>query len=85
MLASAVLNPQPGESVIDLCAAPGGKTTHLAELMQNKGSILACDCHEHKTELIEKNAERLGIDIINTVCMDSSVYKPSLDSRSSEE
>ena len=81
MLASAVLNPQPGESVIDLCAAPGGKTTHLAELMQNKGSILACDCHEHKTELIEKNAERLGIDIINTVCMDSSVYKPSLDSR----
>ena len=80
-ICALALGAASGETVLDLCAAPGGKTTHLAELMQNKGSILACDCHEHKTELIEKNAERLGIDIINTVCMDSSVYKPSLDSR----
>lgn len=81
MLASVVLNPQPGENVIDLCAAPGGKTTHMAELMKNEGSILACDSHEHKIELIEKNAERMGIDIVSAVCMDSSVYKPTLDSR----
>lgn len=81
MLASVVLNPQPGDNVIDLCAAPGGKATHIAELMKNKGSILACDSHEHKIELIEKNAERTGADIINAVCMDSSVYKPALDSR----
>ncbi|MFC7442381.1 16S rRNA (cytosine(967)-C(5))-methyltransferase RsmB [Laceyella putida] len=64
MLVSRILNPQPGMRVLDVCAAPGGKTTHLAELMQNRGSIVACDIHEHKLELIRANAERLGITII---------------------
>lgn len=81
MLASVVLNPKKGEKVLDLCAAPGGKTTHMAELMENEGEIIACDIHEHKTELIDKNAHRMGIDIIQTVCIDSSVYRSSLDSR----
>jgi 16S rRNA (cytosine967-C5)-methyltransferase len=81
MLASVVLNPKKGEKVLDLCAAPGGKATHMAELMENEGEIIACDIHEHKTELIDKNARRMGIDIIQTVCIDSSVYRPSLDSR----
>lgn len=80
MLAAVVLNPKRGDKVLDLCAAPGGKSTHLAELMENEGEIIACDIHEHKTELIDKNARRMGIDIINTVCIDSSVYRPSLDS-----
>ena len=64
MQAAKVLNPQSGETVIDMCAAPGGKTTHMAELMENKGKIYAFDVHEHKIELIRKNAERLGITII---------------------
>lgn len=64
MLVSRVLNPQPGMRVLDVCAAPGGKTTHLAELMQNRGQIVACDIHPHKLDLIRSNAERLGIEMI---------------------
>lgn len=72
MTASAVLEPFEGCNVIDVCAAPGGKTTHLAQLMNNKGSITAFDIHAHKTDIIMKNAERMGIDIINAVCFDST-------------
>lgn len=72
MTASAVLAPKPGERVLDLCAAPGGKTTHMAHLMENKGSITACDIHAHKLDLIDGNAMRMGIDIIQTVCIDAS-------------
>ncbi len=71
-----VLNPKPGEKVLDMCAAPGGKTTHLAEIMENKGEILALDIHEHKIKLIEENAKRLGIDIISAKCADASVKNP---------
>jgi 16S rRNA (cytosine967-C5)-methyltransferase len=53
--------------VIDLCAAPGGKATHLAQLMQNRGEILAVDIHPHRLRLIEENAARLGISIISTL------------------
>ncbi len=76
MLVAHVVNPQPGIAVLDLCAAPGGKTTHLAQLMQNKGSIYACDIHLHKMKLIEDNANRLGIEIIKTVLQDAAVFKP---------
>lgn len=64
MQTAKILAPNEGETVIDMCAAPGGKTTHLAEIMNNKGRIYAFDVHEHKIELIRKNAERLGITII---------------------
>jgi len=81
MLSSLVLAPKKGDKVLDICAAPGGKTTHIAELMENDGEILACDIHEHKVELIDKNAERMGIDIITTVCMDSSKHNDRLNMR----
>lgn len=64
MLVSYILDPQKGDTVLDLCAAPGGKTTHLAEKMGNAGEILACDIHPHKINLIRENAHRLGIKII---------------------
>lgn len=70
------LNPKSGDKVLDMCAAPGGKTTHLAELMENKGEIIALDIHEHKIKLIEDNAKRLGIDIITAKCADSSEEIP---------
>ena len=72
-----ILNPQPGESVLDACSAPGGKTTYMAELMKNKGKIEAWDIHEHRTKLVEQNAQRLGINIIETKVNDASLYDES--------
>lgn len=63
-LVSQILDPKPGSTVIDLCSAPGGKATHLAQMMDNKGTIIALDIFQHKIDLINDNAKRLGIDII---------------------
>lgn len=64
--AALLLNPQPGESILDLCAAPGGKTTHLAELLQNQGRIVACDIHPARLRRVAQNAARLGLTCIET-------------------
>ncbi len=74
-LTALVLNPSPEEKILDACSSPGGKTTYLAELMMNKGYIEAWDIHEHRTKLVEQNAKRLGINIINTKVEDASIYK----------
>jgi 16S rRNA (cytosine967-C5)-methyltransferase len=66
LAAAALLDPQPGERVLDLCAAPGGKTTHLAERMQNCGSVLACDVNPDRLRLVDDSARRLGLTIIET-------------------
>ena len=71
MTAARLLNPQPGEFVIDCCAAPGGKSTHLAELMQNRGRIIAADIYETKLNHVKQNAERLGIKIIEPLLIDA--------------
>lgn len=60
-MTSLILSPQKGDLVLDMCAAPGGKTTHIAELMENTGEVTAWDIHPHKIPLIEKSAERLGL------------------------
>jgi 16S rRNA (cytosine967-C5)-methyltransferase len=70
MLPATVLNPQPGMKVLDMCAAPGGKTTHMAEKMKNEGSILATDLHPKKLDLIDENVARLGLDIVETAPID---------------
>ncbi len=62
-----MLAPQPGERIIDMCAAPGGKTTHIAELMKNAGEIIAVDKYESKIRLLRANCERLGIKIVKPV------------------
>lgn len=72
MLVAHVLAPQPGEFIIDTCAAPGGKTTHIAALMQNTGRIVATDIYDHKLLLIKQNAERLGISIIENQVLDAT-------------
>jgi 16S rRNA (cytosine967-C5)-methyltransferase len=74
MLVAKVLSPAPGDKIIDLCSAPGGKTTHMAQLMGNKGEITAFDVHEHKLTLVNENANRLGINIIKTYLKDATVY-----------
>ena len=71
MLVARVTEPKAGEFVIDCCAAPGGKTTHIAELMENRGLIVAADVHEHKLKLIVENAARLGIKIIKPLLIDA--------------
>lgn len=72
MLVGGILAPHEGETIIDVCSAPGGKTTHLAQLMQNKGRIIAADVHEHKIALIKENAARLGINIIQAQVQDAT-------------
>lgn len=72
------LAPKKGETIIDMCAAPGGKTTHIAEKMGNDGKIYAFDVYDHKIKLINDNAKRLGIDIIDVHIGDGLVYNESL-------
>ena len=67
-----LLAPKEGEILLDACSAPGGKTTYLAEMMNNNGKILAWDIYEHRINLIQENAKRLGINIIKTEIRDSS-------------
>ena len=71
MQVAHVVAPQPGEFIIDTCSAPGGKTTHLAAIMENTGRILALDIYEHKLQRVAENAARLGISIIETKLLDA--------------
>lgn len=71
MLVAHVLAPEPGMTVIDACAAPGGKTTHIAQRMENRGRILALDIYEEKIRRIERNAKRLGISMIEAAMRDA--------------
>jgi 16S rRNA (cytosine967-C5)-methyltransferase len=70
-LVSHLLNPQPGEVVIDACAAPGGKTTHIAELMQDKGTVWACDRAASRLRKLKENAARLQLQSIKIAVGDS--------------
>jgi 16S rRNA (cytosine967-C5)-methyltransferase len=67
MLAARVVNPRPGWLVIDACAAPGGKTTHLAELMGDSGQVVAIDRSSARLRLVREAADRLGLRSIRTV------------------
>lgn len=65
-LVTHLLAPQPGETVIDACAAPGGKTTHIAELMEDSGQIIACDRDAKRLKKVRANAQRLNLKSIQT-------------------
>ncbi len=67
LLAVRELDPQPGETVLDLCAAPGGKTTFIAQLMNNHGRLLASDFSAERMKLVAQNCERLGVTCVETV------------------
>lgn len=80
-LSSFILAPKEGEMVLDACSAPGGKTTYLAELMHNKGKIVAWDIYEERLKQVDQNAKRLGIDIIQTEVHDATKLKEEYEER----
>ncbi len=77
-LCCAILNPQPEETILDMCAAPGGKSFTIAERMENRGRVLAFDLHEHRVKLIADGAERLGLSCIEAKMGNASVFDPDL-------
>jgi 16S rRNA (cytosine967-C5)-methyltransferase len=76
LLAVRELGPQPGETILDLCAAPGGKLTYMTQLMRNQGRVVAHDTFPDRLKMIEENCARLGVTIAETV------LPPALDSLS---
>ena len=79
MIAVKALKPEPRSRVLDLCAAPGGKTGYMAELMGNEGSITACDVHPHRLMLTQAAMKRLGVSICALEERDAAVYDGSLE------
>lgn len=73
-LAAYLLSPNENDTVIDMCAAPGGKSLFVADLMNNKGRVISCDIYEHKIKLIKSNAEKYGANIIEPIISDATVF-----------
>lgn len=73
ILVSSFLNPKKDSKVLDLCAAPGGKTSHLSEIMENTGEIIACDKSKGKVKIIKENAKRLGCKNISPIINDARI------------
>ncbi len=81
LFACDLLNPQPGDSVLDACAAPGGKTTYLAEKMRNQGTLVACDLYESRLDRLKANLQRMGVQIATVLQTDSMQADGPLASR----
>jgi 16S rRNA (cytosine967-C5)-methyltransferase len=79
MVVVSVLDPQPGETIVDVCAAPGGKAVYIAECMDNRGIVYAQDLYKKKIELIKKEAERVGVNILEPRTWDATRTDGSLE------
>jgi 16S rRNA (cytosine967-C5)-methyltransferase len=77
MLVASAVAPQPGMRVLDLCSAPGGKTTHLAELMDNRGTVVACDIDAKRLAMVTALCQRLGVKGVETVLLKESEEPPA--------
>ncbi len=75
------LAPCPGDSVLDICAAPGGKSILAAQLMEDRGELISNDLYPHKAALIRSNADKYGIHILQESCKDSCLYNPDYEQR----
>jgi len=82
MIVAYALDVDKPYSVLDACAAPGGKSTHIAEKMNKEGKVLSIDLHEHKVKLIKQNADRLDLPTIETKAMDSRKLDSTLEAES---
>lgn len=78
ILAVNILDPQPDETIMDVCAAPGGKSLAIAEKMNNRGSVVSWDIYKRKLAIIDKEAERLGVSIITTKTWDATRVDSSM-------
>lgn len=78
-LAVHALAPQPGSRALDACAAPGGKSLMMAQLMRCKGGLLSCDIYDSKVEELMKNAEKYGVYIMDAAKKDAAEHDPGLD------
>jgi 16S rRNA (cytosine967-C5)-methyltransferase len=78
MVIAPLLELEEGMTVIDLCSAPGGKTTHIAEILQNTGKVLAYDIHESKLGLIKENCDRLGVTNVEVKAHDATKLNSEL-------
>ncbi len=74
MLVGQIANPKPGSRVLDLCSAPGGKATHMAEKMGNQGQVIAGDIYSAKLEKVQESAGRLGITVLETKLQDATQF-----------
>lgn len=74
-LISELLDPKPGETIVDLCSGPGGKATNIAELMNDEGSVVAVDVRRSRLKFVLDNARRLGLNIIMGVVADGRTFK----------
>lgn len=79
-LCCCLLGVLPGDTVVDCCAAPGGKSFTLAQYLKGSGKIISCDMYEHKTKLIAEGAERLGISNLSCICDDARNLNKSISS-----
>lgn len=78
-MVAPLLDPQKGDYVLDMCCAPGSKTTHLAALMDNQGKIVAYDLFDHKIKLVEANLKRLGVSNVELHVGDATLLKEQFD------
>lgn len=76
-LISQLTGASAKENILDICAAPGGKTTHMAQMMNNQGEIIAVDSNSARLSLVEENCVRLGVDIVKTVTENGEDYHPN--------
>ncbi|MBQ3500240.1 MAG: class I SAM-dependent methyltransferase, partial [Oscillospiraceae bacterium] len=77
-LCAKAVGAQKGERVLDVCAAPGGKTFTVAQLMENEGEIVACDLHPKRAGLVKNGAERLGLSIVLAMANDATVFNENM-------
>ena len=77
-----MVDPKENDRILDVCAAPGTKTTHMAQLMKNTGEIIACDIHEHRVELIHNSIKRMGLNCIHPQQLDGTLAHESFEAES---
>ena len=79
MMAAMAVEPKKGMQILDCCAAPGGKSCLMAEMMGGSGRVQAWELHEHRTELITAQVKRLGLENVRPMTRDASVRRPDLE------